>query len=566
MNGLLSALLLVGLGLGMPEPAAAQLTPETEARLDSIFADFDRTDGPGCALGVVRDGRLAYAKGYGIAHLDYRRPISPNTTFYLASVSKQFTAAAVVLAERQGHLSLDDPVREWIPDLPNYKGRTITLNHLLHHTSGLRDYDSLAELAAWDDRNVHETEDYLNLIYRQEALNFPPGTEYQYSNTNYLLLAEVLEAATGSTLREFAEENLFAPLGMRNTHFHDDRTHVVRNRAVGYAPAEHGFKMIHRWNSEEVGAGGVYASIEDLARWDRNFDIERVGGDGFTEQMTTRGVLVSGDTLGYAFGLGVGTYRGQRTVGHEGGNPGFRTHYLRFPEAGRSIIVLCNSESPDVETQAYSVADVILEGRLAPRNISGESPKPSSFRPTSVSGEILDRLVGRYKLNNGNVVLTFTREGRTLHGLMPGRSKTELIPTSDSTFSAEGVGISVTFHRGPSGPADSLTMHRPESHAVARRIGDLASWTPSREDRTAFEGRYHSDELGVDYQIVTGDEGLQLQQGDRAPKPLRPRKKGTFTFDERGGRIQFIRGNEGRVNGLEVSTPQAKGIRFERNP
>ena len=457
-------------------------------------------------------------------------------------------------------------MRKWLPDFPDYNGRTITLNHLIHHTSGLRDYDSLAELAAWDDRNVHETEDYLTLMYRQEALNFPPGTEYQYSNTNYLLLAEVVEAATGSTLREFVEENLFAPLGMRNTHFHDDRTHVVRNRAVGYAPAEHGFKMIHRWNSEDVGASGMYASIEDLAQWDRNFDTERVGGVGFAEQMTTRGRLAKGDTLSYAFGLSVGTYRGQRVVGHKGGNPGFRTQYLRFPEAGRSIIVLCNSESADVETRRYSVADIILEDRLALRKQSGPSSKPNSSRPASVSGEVLDHLIGRYKLENADVVVTFTREEGTFYGLMPGRSKTELTPTSDSTFSAEGVGVSVTFHKEPSGPADSVTVHRPNSHVVARRISDLTSWTPSRKDRKAFEGHYHSDELGVDYRIVAEGNRLRLLQGDRAPKPLRPRKQGTFSFDERGGRIQFVRGNGGRVIGLEISTPQAQGIRFERKP
>jgi len=352
---LLCGVLLIGLGAGWSTPAGAQLAPETAARVDSVFADMNRTDGPGCALGVVRDGRLAYAKGYGIANLDYRHPITPTTTFYMGSVSKQFVAAAVVFAERDGHLSLDDPVRKWLPDLPEYDGRTIRLRHLIHHTSGLRDYLSLADLAAFDRGDYHDTEEYLDLVYRQQGLNFQPGAEYRYSNTNYLLLAEVVEAATGSTLREFADEHLFEPLGMRSTHFHDDRTHIIRNRAVGYARAEHGFEMVHPWNWEEVGSGGLYSSIEDLARWDRNFDTETVGGEGFTKQMTTRGVLASGDTLDYASGLDIGTYRGERIVEHGGAFTGFRSHYLRFPERGRSVVVLCNMDSANlVQSQSVS--------------------------------------------------------------------------------------------------------------------------------------------------------------------------------------------------------------------
>ena len=387
---------LTGLWALSPRTAPAQLGPERAARVDSVFADMNRTDGPGCALGVVRDGRLAYANGYGIANLDYRRPITPSTTFYMGSVSKQFVAAAVVLAERDGHLSLGDPVRKWLPDLPEYDGRTIRLRHLIHHTSGLRDYLSLATLAAFDRGDYHDTGEYLDLVYRQQGLNFRPGAEYRYSNTNYLLLAEVVEAATGSTLREYADEHLFDPLGMRSTHFHDDRTHVIRNRAVGYARAERGFEMVHPWDWEEVGSGGLYSSAKDLARWDQHFDTESVGGEGFTEQMTTRGVLASGDTLDYAFGLDIGTYRGQPVAQHGGAFTGFRSHYLRFPEAGRSVVVLCNMDSANPGTYARSVADIVLEGQLAPRE--EEDGKRAEDAPTrEMTPDALEQYVGTYR-------------------------------------------------------------------------------------------------------------------------------------------------------------------------
>jgi CubicO group peptidase (beta-lactamase class C family) len=562
---ILAGLLLVGLRFLLSGTASAQLAPETAARVDSVFSDLNRTDRPGCALGVIHGEQLAYAKGYGIANLDYQRPITPNTVFYLASVSKQFTAAAVILAERQGDLSLNDPVRRWLPKLPEYEGRTITLRHLVHHTSGLRDYGRLSELAGWKAGAPYETEDYLNLIYRQENLNFPPGTEYQYSNTNYLLLAEVVEAATGSTLQAFADENLFDPLGMRSTHFHDDRTHVIRNRAVGYAPAEQGVRMVHPWNQEEVGAGGLYASIEDLAQWDHNFDTQAVGGTDFAEQMTTRGRLANGDTLDYAFGLYVDTYRGEPTVGHGGGFTGFRTQYLRFPDADHTIIVLCNSTSADASTYAYSVADVVLRNRLDPRQDVAPFSSPTLSDAETNRAQNFDLLTGRYEIRSSDgVVLRITRQQGTLFAQRPGRTKVELVPMSGATFEAQPINARATFHTGSNGRADSVTVRQPGSRLVADRIGDVTSWVPSSEVRRAFEGRYHSDELGVDYRVVATGDGLQLVQGRRAPKPLRPRSTDVFSFGATGARIRFVRDEEGRVVGFEVNTSQVQGLRFER--
>jgi len=346
------------------------------AGIDSVFADI-APGAPGCALGVVRDGELAYAKGYGTANLDHGLPITPSSVFYMGSVSKQFTAAAVVLAARDGALSLDDDVRRWIPELPDY-GRPITIRHLIHHTNGLRDYLALGSLAAKPIENVFGDEATLRLIVAQRALNHEPGAEYLYSNSGYFLLAEIIRRATGKSLRQFTHERIFAPLGMKNTHFHDDRREVVPLRVTGYDVLRNGtVHMNHPWNFERVGSGGLYSSVEDLVAWVRNFQTEQVGGPGFMQQMLQRGILNSGDTIDYAFALRHGVYRGLLNYSHSGSLAGFRTYLLYEPVERTGILVLCNYGQSNPGRRAERVADVVLAHRLAPVQPAAEAPRPA---------------------------------------------------------------------------------------------------------------------------------------------------------------------------------------------
>lgn len=546
-----------------PASLAAQLAPDTAARIDSLFEDLNRSDGPGCALGVIRDGRLAYGKGHGSSNLDYRRPITPETNFYTASVSKHVVAAAVLVAEKKGLLSLDDPVRKWLPDLPEYDGPTLTLRHLIHHTSGLRDRPELTELATWRFRFARETEDYLDLIYRQQGLNFEPGSEHGYSNTNYLLLAEIVGEAAGSSLREFADEHLFEPLGMHDTHFHDDRTHVIRNRAVGYARDEHGYRMIHNWKWDQVGSGGWYTNIEDLARWDRNFETEAVGGDGFTDRMTTRGVLADGDTISYAFGLLIDEHRGQRTAWHNGVHAGgFRTHYRRFPEAGLSTVVLCNFISADPEARADSVAAIVLADQLAPTEEprqKGDGTAPAGklssedLEPyTGTYRRAEDRLYVRFVVDEGQLVAKFFGDSTPLRPIAPGR------------FAMVGAPVEWTFGEEDGGRSEEAEWHTPVDTSTFRRV-ELAAYTA--DERATFQGRYHSDELAVDYRVLATGDSLQLVQGHREPKLLRPGIQDEFRFGD--GVIRFTRSERGRVTGFTVNTGGAggaQGVRFERRP
>jgi CubicO group peptidase (beta-lactamase class C family) len=547
-------LAIVAALLALPSCSAAQTESDTAARIDSVFADLARSDGPGCAVGVTRDGTLSYAAGYGLSNLDYRRSITPETVFDLASASKQFTAAAVVIAARQGHLSLDDPVRKWVPELPDYDGGPITLRHLIHHTSGLRDNYTLAVLAGWDNLDAHDPDEYLNLVYRQEGLNFEPGTDHGYSNTNYLLLAAAVEAATGSSLRAFADEHIFSPLGMDDTHIHDDRNEVVRNRAVGYRRAEQGFVMSHPWDYEIVGPGGVYSTVEDLARWSRNFETETVGGEGFAEQMTTRGRLAGGDTLGYAFGLRIGGYRGRRTVEHGGTLEGFRTQYVRFPDDDRSVIVLCNT-TVNPKERADAVADLVLPGSPTPGAEGG--PEASGAR-VELSPDQLHPHAGLYRSAANGYFRFFVENGR----LRAERSRAfqiPLRPTAPHRFTAPGPIDSLVFHPGDAETPRRADVHRSTGLTSFRRVSP-AAYAP--EERAAYAGRYHSDELGVDYRVRVRDGSLRIVRADGGTVRLRPGVRDEFRIE--GGYVRFDRSESGRVTAFEWRTRRVAGLRFER--
>ena len=338
-------------------------------RVDAIFSAWDRPESPGCALGVYRDGAIAYSRGYGMADLERRVPITPRSIFDIGSTSKQFTAAAIVMLAQDGKLTLDDEVQKWIPELPNY-GTPITIRQMLHHTSGIRDYIGLLTLAGARIDDVTDAGDALRIIARQKALNFQPGAERLYSNSGYFLLSVIVERASKQTLQAFAREKIFKPLGMTNTHYLGSYDDIVPDRALAYAPRGGGLRLdVPRWL--QVGDGAVFSSVEELLQWDRNFYEPRVGGAAMIQTLQRPGSLGDGRPLTYALGLATGTHRGQRTISHGGSWGGYRAELLRFPNQRFSVAVLCNLGSIDPSALARRVADIHLEQVLSRRQCSG---------------------------------------------------------------------------------------------------------------------------------------------------------------------------------------------------
>lgn len=339
------------------------------ARVDRLFSRWDRDDSPGCALAVVEDGQIVYKKGYGMANLELGVPLSPESVFYIGSVSKQFVAMCMALLADREVISLDDDIRKYVPEMPDY-GTPVTIRHLIHHTGGIRDYLELESIAGVPFGFYHE-QDVIDLISRQKELNFVPGEEHTYSNSGYFLLGVIVERASGQSLREFAHENIFKPLGMKNSRFHDDFQELIPDRAAGYYDAGKGSFRNFISTFDCVGSGGLYTSVEDLFLWDQNFTHHKVGGRDVMDIMHTQGVLNNGEKLEYAFGLNITEYRGLDIVEHGGSLGGYRAEFLRFPEPRFSVIILSNLSSVVPSRLARQVADLYLV-----EDFKEEKPKP----------------------------------------------------------------------------------------------------------------------------------------------------------------------------------------------
>jgi CubicO group peptidase (beta-lactamase class C family) len=313
---------LVLAALGGVLIAADSGDPEAR-RVDALFERWDRKDSPGCSLGIVREGRLIYERGYGMANLEHDIPITPDTVFRIASVSKQFTAMSLLLLEQDGALSLDDDIRKYLPEMPDY-GRPISIRHLMQHSSGIRDYEGFTTLLGISYEDTYIQHEVLGLLARQKTLNFAPGERYLYSNSGYLLLGEIVERVSGKTLRQFVDERIFRPLDMRASLFRDDHTEMIPHRASGYAPLEDGGFRIAESHYDMVGDGSVFTTVRDLYRWDQNFYHQKIGGKKVAKAQHETLVLNDGRNIPYAAGLEVGEYGGLRFVSHSGSWVGFK--------------------------------------------------------------------------------------------------------------------------------------------------------------------------------------------------------------------------------------------------
>ena len=414
---------------------SGSLDPSLSAKVDGIFARYNANDSPGCALGVIKGGKLIYARGYGMADLEHNAPLNAQSVFYIASTSKQFAAASIALLARKGTISLDDDIRRYLPEIPQYE-RTITIRHLIHHTSGLRDYLELTMMRGGSFEDYIDNDMAVELIARQKALNYQPGEQYLYSNSNYVLLAEIVKRASGKSLREFAAENIFKPLGMNNTHWDDDRSMVVKNRVVSYGvgkltPWRHFVKNINA-----VGDGNLLTTVEDLAKWDQNFYDNKVGGAGFTDYVLTRGKLNNGETIAYAFGLGHEEYRGLKAVSHGGGFLGFRTQLLRFPEQKFSVICLCNGGTINPANLSQQVADIFLSAQFkaeAKKPVPPANPnKPAE--PFAVTEAQMQEFVGDFYSSELDVVYKFVVQDGKLTLKLARQNSFVLTPQAQDRF------------------------------------------------------------------------------------------------------------------------------------
>jgi CubicO group peptidase (beta-lactamase class C family) len=438
-----------------PSLAFSQSADAVTAKVDAVFAQYDKSNSPGCALGVIKDNKLVYSRGYGMANLEHGIANGPKLVYDIGSTSKQFTAASILLLAQAGKLSLEDDVRKFIPELPAYQ-KPILIHHLLHHTSGLRDYLGLFSLAGVSFNDTTTEADALKLIVKQKALNFTPGGEHLYSNSGYFLLSIVVKRASGRSLAEFAKENIFDPLGMKHTIYLDNHKRIVPMRATGYSPnprANPASFQIEMSNFEQTGDGAVQTSVEDLLLWDQNFYEPKVGGKTLLEQMHATGVLNDGKKLSYAFGLTVEEYKGLRRVSHGGAWAGYRAELLRFPEQKFSVVCLCNLATANPSRLAIQVADIYLADQFkAENNKPAANPNANRAIPEAItlSVEQLADFTGSFYSEELDASYRLSVENGRLTMMNRDDAKRPLTPRPSDVFSAPG-GVQLEFSRDAQG-------------------------------------------------------------------------------------------------------------------
>lgn len=532
-----------------PAPAPQGLPDSTRVALNRVFATWSATNSPGCAVGVARNGEPLFQNGYGMSNLEHDVPITPASIFHVASVSKQFTATAIMLLAADGKLSLDDEVRKHLPELPDY-GQRITIRHLLTHTSGLRDQWDLLAMARggrFEENRITEA-DVLEIVTRQKALNFVPGTEYLYSNTGFTLLGTIVRRVSGKSLRAFAEERIFHPLGMLNTHFHDDYTMVVRGRAAGYAPSGRQWR-VSLPNFDTYGATSLFTTVGDLLKWEANFAKPVVGTAPLFEQMMASATISNGDTTAYGLGIGTEVYRGTRLIGHGGADAGYRTYAGRVPEHGLDIVVLCNAATANPTGLARGVIDVLVGSRLA-------APTPP-FRPSiSLTAELLAPFAGVYSnpVTGAPQVVTLRRDTLVL-GRVNGPA---LLPISENRFKVMGQPVELEFTAD--GVVQTTQGWPPRAPVLAKRVAAGIAQA-SRAELERYAGSYYSEELGATYAVTATDSTLVLKSRWGNDRTVRLVYGDTFVGDYL---LRFTRGKGGKVDGMLMSSGRARGVRFER--
>ena len=480
---------------------------QLEAKIDSIFSEYNNS--PGCAVGVYSNGEILFKKGYGIANLDYDIKISPETVFDIGSVSKQFTAACILILENRGKLSLDDDIRKYIPEISEFKEGTITIRNLLHHTSGLRDYLTLMFLSgrSFDDSFTEQMG--LDILTNQKELNFTPGTEYMYSNSGYLALAIIIRRVSDESIGDFAKKNIFDPLQMGNTFIYEDGTKVVKNRAIGYSEQGYEYKREHHFDFLGGGDGQVYTTVEDFFKWNENFKSIKVGNSSFLDKMLTKGRLSTGDTIEYALGLTHGVYKNLKTIGHGGSWGGFRAHYVQFPDKDLAIAVMSNFSSVNTESKAMQIADLILDYKLD--EITENTQNNTSLKDTKIKPQeyINTQLIGKYEIQTG-ADLEISIKNDSLHVFQTWNSNSyNIINTTGNTYEIfNDNSLQFVFSELKDNVTQQLTVIQNGDKTVCKRKEKINISTVNLQDYT---GNFYSEELGVDYLIST-EPGLEIAQ------------------------------------------------------
>ncbi|MEL6615352.1 MAG: serine hydrolase [Bacteroidota bacterium] len=540
--------------LARVEPVAT--TPD--GIVDQTFAVLDRGDSPGAIVAVAQRGELVFAKPFGMANLTHGVAYTLDTPTNIGSTSKQFTAFAIGLLAERGELSMDDDVRTHIPELPDL-GETITLRHLMTHTSGYREFLNALAMGGVSPETIQRRE-IIELLQRQPELQNVPGEEWNYNNSAFGLLATVVERVSGEGFPAWMRENVFLPLGMENTYVRESPTTVIPGRAAGYIPAEGGGWQEVPDLGGAMGAGGMYSTAPDLAKWMDNYRTARLGGEGLIREMTTPYVLASGDTTEYGLGLFIDEMRGQPRWQHGGADMAHRSAFEYLPEVEMGLIVLSNS--PAVPNSDGRIAEAFLGDHLEPEEDDAPEAPAEDFDPESFDPETFDAYAGRYSMDEmPTFVLTFRRDGERYLIQPTGQPESEVFPIAPNQFESRIVDANVVFHVEDDGTVSTITLNQNGAHPGTRLDDEVAEAGPLAD----YTGRFFSEELEVFYTISETDGELHLMHRRmEEPVGLEHNSGDGFTGGFPIATLDFERDDAGQVTGFHAGNGRTRGVWFEK--
>jgi CubicO group peptidase (beta-lactamase class C family) len=481
-----------------------EIKDSIEIKIDTMIAQMGLSSvTPGGVVGIIKDGRLIFEKAYGLANFETKEPNRTSTLFNLGSISKQFTAAAVLLLAKEKKLSLKDDIRKYLPDFPDY-GYTITIENLIHHTSGIRSFDVIRMMAGILYSKETYEEDY-SLIVKQKSLNFKPGDEYLYSGSGYVLLAKIIEKTSGMKFSKFIEERIFRPIGMYQTFIYDNPDKIIKNSAAGHIwGGEEKFKKSGYLNITFIGAGNEYSCIEDFLQWDNNFYKNKLGDWDFNKEMTTLTTLNNCDTCNYAFGLEISEHKGLKTISHGGGTGDFSAQYIQIPPEKFAVVCLFNIPA-DITGLAYKITDLFVKGNPQPvvAKIQPEKVK--------VDSSVLQKYAGKYFDEKYWIEATITKDGDHLVFDAPYQGRFELYASSDTSFFVTFTDdLKFIFSKDVKGEIAKATIIQGNQKFYLTYLGTNV-FPLKAEQLSQYAGDFYCEEIDVTYPVLFKDNKLYVK-------------------------------------------------------
>lgn len=526
-------------------------------KVDQLFATWNKPGSPGCGVAISRNGQLAYERGYGMANLELSIPIAPTSVFEAASISKQFTAMSIMLLVERGRLSLDDEVRKYLPEMPDY-GSPLTIRHLLNHTSGLRDAFLILELSAPEDTYGDRNDVILKQLARQQSLNYKPGTESVYNNGGYVLAATIVKRVSGQALAAFADANIFTPLGMTSTHFQDDPPVVVPNRASNYYRDAGNWRFVPFGTQPgAVGNSGLWTTPRDLLRWARNLADPQVGSASLLAEMQKPSAVTSAEGTRWGLGFEISDHRGATFVGHGGGDRGIDNYFAWYPQQQLAIVVLCNTDNIGTRQLTERIADFYLPAPPTEQKTASAAPASPAV---TLSSEQLEGKAGLYREVGGDTfVRTFVRDGELRFALGTGTFESlRLVPVSETRFTIGGSTFALEF----TPPARAKILRGFAAEKPTGTFERVEPFSPSPAQLHAYAGIYASDELNAEWTIAQHGSTLVIRRLGNADTVVEPLATDMFTTI--GDYMKFSRDARGTITGFTLTSTGARSLRFER--